>query len=509
MRFFLEPSMSGAPLRRVALAVLGVICLQFGCTTSPSIPTSAVGSDTGAAAEPAIEPSSPPASPGDAKATLMYAKRGPLPEGLDGIAVKLNESTPSEMSAVIQKIGLADILDEALSGNIDLALARAEEEIAKRRVQTADGRFYPRLELGGGASNTDGRVQASFGNLRDVNFNTFDPGGAVTYDLNLGAEIYRAMAVRRELDEALYERLSVEQRLLVRVTELYQDLVLGKVGVQIASAQVADSERVAGIARSRFAASLGTETDVARAEASLALVRQQRVVLRNIWENASIRLAVVLRRLPSVLLEPAEETLAPRGLAPADAAWRPEMEARRRPDVESARFALAAADQRASEAWWNLLGPAIRAEVRETFIGDQIHDLNDRFDHGVFVQWEFSVDGFGRVKESQAEKDAAGLRLAQVEDRAIGEVASARREIRAAADRIPLANDGLEAAQTSLRLSLARFEAGTAILLEVLEAQDSIARARLNLARAIAAFNVAQVRLLAAAGRIQRDALLP
>ncbi len=38
---------------------------------------------------------------------------------------------------------------------------------------------------------------------------------------------------------------------------------------------------------------------------------------------------------------------------------------------------------------------------------------------------------------------------------------------------------------------------------------NSIARARLNLARAIAAFNVAQVRLLAAAGRIQRDALLP
>ena len=84
----------------------------------------------------------------------------------------------------------------------------------------------------------------------------------------------------------------------------------------------------------------------------------------------------------------------------------------------------------------------------------------------------------------------------------------ARREIAAAADSIPLARSGLEAAETSRRLSLARFQAGTALLLEVLEAQDAVAHARLNLARAINAFNVAQVKLLAASGRIHRDLLV-
>ena len=88
----------------------------------------------------------------------------------------------------------------------------------------------------------------------------------------------------------------------------------------------------------------------------------------------------------------------------------------------------------------------------------------------------------------------------------MGEVETARQEIRTALEKIPLA---VMAWRPRDEPSLARFQAGTAIILEVLDAHSSVARAQLKLARAISAFNLSQVRLLAAAGRIYRDSVLP
>ena len=46
-------------------------------------------------------------------------------------------------------------------------------------------------------------------------------------------------------------------------------------------------------------------------------------------------------------------------------------------------------------------------------------------------------------------------------------------------------------------------------VLEVIESQDAVAQARLDLAREVAAFNLAQVRLLAAAGVITAEMIVP
>lgn len=81
-----------------------------------------------------------------------------------------------------------------------------------------------------------------------------------------------------------------------------------------------------------------------------------------------------------------------------------------------------------------------------------------------------------------------------------------KQAVRAATERIPLAQQGLEASQKSLRLSEARYQAGTALGIEVLEAEDTVARARLALTTTAMDHYRAQIALLAATGRINRDA---
>ena len=79
--------------------------------------------------------------------------------------------------------------------------------------------------------------------------------------------------------------------------------------------------------------------------------------------------------------------------------------------------------------------------------------------------------------------------------------------MQAAREALPLAQEGREAAQQSRRISLARFEAGTAIALEVIDSADRLASARLDLARSIVDYNLSQVRVLAATGALEPEFL--
>ena len=141
-------------------------------------------------------------------------------------------------------------------------------------------------------------------------------------------------------------------------------------------------------------------------------------------------------------------------------------------------------------------------------IGDTPDDLERRDQRAAFMLWNLSPVVFGEIRQRQAEQHRARLQLAQIEDRAAGEIRRAEQDVASARDRIPLAGDGFRAAADTLRLSEARFKAGTAIALEVLDAQDVLARARFDLARAIVELNAAQARLLAACGTIERASLL-
>ena len=118
----------------------------------------------------------------------------------------------------------------------------------------------------------------------------------------------------------------------------------------------------------------------------------------------------------------------------------------------------------------------------------------------MFVGWTLSLEKLSKVLERRQERTAANLQAVQMEERAMGEAQRALQELQAAQERLPLASNGLVAAQQNHRISLAQFKSGTAIALEVLDAEDRLARARLDLARSIVNYNLSQVRLLAATG---------
>jgi len=407
-----------------------------------------------------------------------------------------------------RRIGLAEALQRATEENLDLALARVEEARASARRLVTIGGLTPRLEIGGGIARTNGRVQGSLGQIADVDFDTIDPGIRLAYRVNLGARILEALATDRAADVAEWSTRARRQRLLFEVFELYYDLLLSEAGLRIARRRVEDGEEFVSVVDARRQSGLELESELARAQARLARNRRDLARARALWEGTSARLAGALRLEPDELLVAEEAELRPRNIVEAryDSA-EALSRARTAPAVEVRRRASRVADHRADAAWWELAGPELDLWADQTYVGERFGDLEGGTRYGAFVRWTVSLERIGRIAETRADRERARLEAVRTEERAVAETRGLLAQLRAARESLPLARDGLEAAERNRRISRARFRAGTAIALEVLDAEDRLALARLDLSQAVVDLDVTAARLLAATGRIDIDRL--
>jgi outer membrane protein TolC len=286
----------------------------------------------------------------------------------------------------------------------------------------------------------------------------------------------------------------------------YLDIALAYATVQIAEQLVEDSERFVAITQARAEAEVGSGADVARAEADAARAKQARIRAQGTWERSSVRLAVLLRWPPGRLLVPAESELRPDALVDPERTAALHQEAlRARPDLRAAHARLQAAESQASAAWWDLLGPEIDAAARERLFGREIGDLDRTTLMHVFVRFSFSFEELGRLRTARATARIAQAREQALEDRVRGEIETALSNLRAAEAAVPEAQAAARATERSYQVEFARFEAGTGLGIEVIEAQNARARAQSDLAEAILRYSAAQMELAASIGQLSAD----
>lgn len=486
-----------------------------------------------------------------------------LPPRIVSAAEGIAEAEHSGAGA--RTLRLAEAIDLALAENLDLALVRADEGIQEARVRTERRGLYPSLKFGAGLRSVDGTVQGSYGDFRDVNFDGHYLSTGLDYTLNIGAQLQAAAAARHDLDAAVLQTLASEQRLILRVVELFENLALAGVGVDIATSQMDDSREFLKIARIRAEGGVGLGADAARAEVALATSEARLVEAKGYFRETGTRLAVVLRIDPSVELVAAADEFIPHSLLPSADSWDPVSAARNRPDVEAVQVAAEAAASRLRARKWELLGPLISASAEFRGVGGhgeqaspdalsttssalgsagrsisawqnvlggggvpalsgavgsagrslsawrgltdspaQSVGLEGRAEFNLSVGWSFSLAGKSRITEERLKLRRVELEVERAQEAAVGEVHLAEQDMDTAMSLSAVAQRELDASLKNHRIHVARFKAGTALAIEVLDAQDAIARARLNQARSIADFNIAQTRLLAAAGALER-----
>lgn len=445
--------------------------------------------------------------------------RPPLPDELRSRVALIDASvdlgaaaTPNGAGGVAspRRASLPEVLGIARERANIVLEAAAQLEAASGRVQSADGALWPGVRLEAGGSHLDGRQVGSFGELREVSFARFEPGASVFYRVNPGAAVARSAGLRHEADAAGFEVREAERTAMLQAGLAHLDLALAYASYRIAERLVADAKRFLGITQARAVAEIGAGAEVARAEAELARARQTAIRARGRWEQASVRLAVLLRWDPAELLVPADTELRPTSLIDPAGGARLYQEAQAaRPDLGAAQARSEAASSRVAAAWWELFGPEIDASLGERLIGTEIDDLGNTTLARVFLALSFDLGKLGRARAARGEARAAEIRDQALREQIRGQIEAAVSKVRTAGAAVPEARAGAQAAERSSRAQLARFEAGTGLGLEVIEAQNAQARAGLELAEAIVRHNIAQIELAASIGHLAPELIAP
>ncbi len=414
----------------------------------------------------------------------------------------------SELSGMEQTrhVAFHTIIEAALRNHLDLNLAALDKSIAHQQREMAWHSLLPTLSIGGGFSHLQGRRQGAFGGLQQVNFERYDPQFGLTLELNPGERIHDLHARRHQYTAAHYRHLDTRQKVLLEVSRLYQDLQVAWAGATSTRQLVKERRRIAELVRWRVEGGVAQKSDLAQAQAALADARSQWVKSANRWRQASIQLARVLRWNPKVLLLPSGERPKPHTrVSPSSS----NDEARvQRPDLQALRQQVKVTQERQAAAKWQLWGPSLQLQWRHTQLGTSPADLGHQEYFRVLLGWRFSLADWDRIQLRRRKLEKARTRLKQLEETTRSKTAAALNRIRAAKERIPLTRKRLQASREHVELASSRYREGKTNLLEVLNAETDLAQARFDLAKTVSAYNLAQVRYLAAVGELEPERLL-
>jgi len=460
-------------------------------------------------------------------------------------------------------IDLTTVVRLATAQNADIRTAQARARQARGRYESAVGSAFPVIAPLALFEHVEGSVRATEGNLVNVGFNTFQPSIAVQWIINPGAVVYDIVAARKRLHATEHLERSTQQQVLRSAAVQFYELVLAQARIQAAEQAVQESRELVRISELRVRTGTGVPADELRAQARLAERQQDRARAMNGLYRASLALTSTLQLAdPTITLVPRLDELPPRTLV-SDELTIGELLAFAvafRPDLQADRELVAAASADRKGTWWRGFGPqlalayqygGITGHANNTDKGqgipsnllvnplspsgafsanplrnglaregilrgsrslarnrDETFSFSDqqRASAGIGARWGLS--SFGDVKASAALTEQAMIAAEQTLIDVQVEVVDAMQTSRLQRQLIDLADHQTRSAGEALRLVNANLTAGTMTTLDVLQAQDTVAQARLRYAEAVVQYNQAQIHLVTALGALDETLLL-
>ncbi len=458
-------------------------------------------------------------------------------------------------------IDLAATLRVARAENLDIRQARQAVLASRGAYESTVGSAFPAIVPTGLFEHVEGAVRSSPGNQIEVGFNSFQFSGALQWVINPPRVIYEIVAARKRLTATELQEQSTVLETLHRSAVQFYDLALTQARVAAAQQAVAEAEELLRINMLRLRIGTGTEADELRARARRAERQQDLVTAIRAFYDASVALATTLRLDPTVTLVPQVEELRPTTLVREDLMIHDllSLAVAHRPDLASVRTRIEATSAALGATWWGAFGPQFQVgnEVGG-LMGSSQHTqpptgipnnliVNPTSSNGAFssnpvangvikelisrgsqrlegahnqsfgahetqrgsagMNWRLSLSAFGDLKTANAAAAQAVIEAERQLDQVGAQVVSVQQASRTSFMLIGLAQEQVQAADEALRLAQKGLDVGTLTTLDVLQAQDAAAQARLRFADAVVHYTPAQIDLLGALGLLDEVAL--
>jgi OMF family outer membrane factor len=429
-----------------------------------------------------------------------------VPATQPSVSLQLNGSAVGPMYRELLAIDLPTVVRIANARNLDIERARQQVQANRGRYESNVEAIFPVIAPSIAYSHFQGVGQNANGTLTTpVHFDNLLPAVSIQWILNPGTVVYDIIASKRRLEASAQQEQSVTLDTTRTAAVQYYDLTLAQAQLQVAQQAVNEAQELLRITQLQVKAGTGLPADEVRAQAQLAGFQQDVVVALNNFYQASVALTLTLHLDPVVTLVPSarqinQVTLVREDLPVADLLT---TAAKYRPDLAAVRSLLLATKADTGGTTWGGIGPQLQssytADALKTIAPGQ-HGWKEQQKAGVGAGFALSASTFGNIKTAQANERSASVDVLRQLDIVRAAVVSAQQNSATNAKLIPVARQQLDSAQEALRLTEANLQAGTALVIDVLQAENAADDARLRYVTAVIHYNQSQVNLLAALG---------
>ncbi len=414
-------------------------------------------------------------------------------------------------NCVAYTIDLPTALRLAGAQNLDVQIARRRLQEAQANRQSAIEQFFPWISPGVTYHRRDGMAQAvPAGTISRTHFQSYAPGATVSAQMELGDAIYKSLAAKHLVKASGQALEAQRQDSILRAAQGYFDLAKAKALVGVNREALETSRSYQRQLHAAVADGIAFKGDELRVQTQTG---RYQIALRKALEQqriAAVNLARILDLDPTLELVPkAAEGLSPMTLvapnAPLDALVQHAL--RFRPELQQSLALVAAARDAKNSAVYGPLIPSLGAQVFAGDLGGRHDGQPDTFgsskDYLVGLGWRIGPGGlldFGRINASRANLATAQLGEAKLKNIIVAQVVDNLTRIQSLSDQITLAMNNLNTASETLRLTRERKQFGVGEVLENIQAQQELARARADYLNSVAEFNQAQYELAKTVG---------
>jgi outer membrane protein TolC len=412
------------------------------------------------------------------------------------------------------RLTLQDAIQKALQANLSVLEAESRvQEDEGARTRSLSAALLPRVNAEAYANYQNRNLRAFGISVPGLPLpNVVGPFS--NYDFRIYAQqnvvdlqSYRTVkASERSLDAGRMDEQDARDLIVRVIAGLYLNAQSARARVDAAQTRVTDSSTLLKLAKDKHDAGTATGVDVLRAQVQLANDKQALLEARNQYKQSLLQLARSLGVRPGTPLDLAEP-LQYRALSQPQAK-----------DLLPAALA-ARADYLSLDRQRQSLLEQQRANRARFYprlsingnIGELGRSIGSSATTGL-IQGQVDFTVFDRDREGEAQQLAG--RIQRIEDQIADLRRGVEEDIReallnldSAAEQVSVAADGQDLAQRELEEAQDRFKAGTANNVEVVTAQDELARAQENYILAVSAHVDAKFALARALGDTERNIL--
>ena len=429
------------------------------------------------------------------------------------------KAAPRDMQSATNSVAVIDLptaLRLAGAQNLDVQIARQRLAQAKANSQSALWQFFPWISPGIGYRRHDNLIQDVAGNIIDVQKDSYQVGPSLTGQLELGDAIYKTLSARQLVHAADFGVAAQGQDAVLAAAQGYFELARAQSSVEVAREAVAISSNYAAQVGQAVSAGIAFKGDMLRVqvqtERNLLTLRQSQEQQR----LAAARLAETLHLDPAVELLSRGDAIAAVTLVDADASLDSLIAQAfgARPELKQSRAIRQASQSAKQGAVYGPLIPSLGAQVFAGGLGGSKDGIAGTFgeseDYQFTLGWRIGPGGLldkGRINATEARLAIAELNEKKLIDQVTRQVIEALTRVQSQADQMGTARRAIQAADETLRLTRERKQFGVGVVLEAIQAEQDLTRARLDYLNAVAEFNKAQFGLSKAIGKLGADNL--